>query len=200
MWISTRKLAWLLAACISSVAPARAQQARIYVSSQAGDRLTAKPAIQFHAGRRDSAGPTFTVDESTRYQQIDGFGASFLESGSLTLNTLEPAQQEKVLKALFDTQTGAGFSAMKCPLAGTDMMPAGPWYTYDDTPGDIGMKHFSIRRDLAPAGLITYIKRARQYGSFMLQAPMDFPPDWMLVEVGKQAGRQGGLECRSQVL
>jgi glucosylceramidase len=82
---------------------------------------------------------------------------------------------------------------MKCPLAGTDMMPAGPWYTYDDTPGDIKMQHFSIRRDLAPAGLITYIKRARQYGRFELQAPMDFPPDWMLVEVGKQPDGRAAL-------
>jgi glucosylceramidase len=193
MWISIRKAAWLLAACISWVVPAWAQQARIYVSSQAGDRLTAKPPLQFQAGRRGSTPTTFTVDESARYQRIDGFGASFLESGSLTLNTLEPAAQGKVLKALFDPQTGAGFSAMKCPLAGTDMMPAGPWYTYDDTPGDLAMNHFSIRRDLAPAGLITYIKRARQYGSFMLQAPMDFPPDWMLVEVGKQPDGRAAL-------
>ncbi|MGA3323287.1 MAG: glycoside hydrolase family 30 protein [Terriglobia bacterium] len=198
MRVSTRKAAWLLAAYIPLVARASAQQARIYVSSQAGDRLTAKPTLQFQADRHDSAAPTFTVDESTRYQQIDGFGASFLESGSLTLNTLGPAEQEKVLKALFDPQTGAAFSAMKCPLAGTDMMPAGPWYTYDDIPGDIGMKHFSIRRDLAPAGLITYIKRARQYGSFKLQAPMDFPPDWMLVEVGKQPDGRAALNVDSK--
>jgi glucosylceramidase len=39
---------------------------------------------------------------------------------------------------------------------------------------------------LAPTGEITYIKRARKYGSFVLQAPMDFPPDWMLMTVGKK--------------
>ena len=79
-------------------------------------------------------------------------------------------------------------------------MPAGPWYTYDETPGDLAMKHFDISRDLAPAGEITYIKRARQYGSFMLQAPMDFPPDWMLRTVGKQTERLAAPGCRSQVL
>jgi glucosylceramidase len=193
MGISTRKAAWLLAACILWLAPAWAQQARVYVSSQAGDRLTAKPTLRFQAGRHGSTPASFTVDEAARYQRIDGFGASFLESGSLTLNTLEPTAQVKVLKALFDPETGAGFSAMKTVLAGTDEMPAGPWYTYDDTPGDVGMEHFSIRRDLGPAGLITYIKRARQYGSFKLQAPMDFPPDWMLMEVGKQADGRAAL-------
>jgi len=193
MWNSPYKSAWLFVACFLCFAPVSAQQARIYVSSQAGDRLTAKPTVQFQEARGGSTPTTFTIDQSTRYQRIDGFGASFLESGSLTLNTLDLAGQEKVLKALFDPQTGAGFSAMKCPLAATDGMPAGPWYTYDDTPGDLGMKHFSIRRDLAPAGLITYIKHARLYGSFMLQAPMDFPPDWMLVEVGTQPDGRAAL-------
>src|SRR5208337_364278 len=125
MCISIRKAAWMFAACTLWVVPAPAQQARIYVSSQAGDRLTAKPTRQFQAGRGGSTPATFTVDESARYQRIDGFGASFLESGSLTLNALEPAAQEKVLKALFDPQTGAGYSAMKTVLAGTDEMPAG---------------------------------------------------------------------------
>jgi len=48
---------------------------------------------------------------------------------------------------------------------------------------DVEMKHFSIARDLGPNGLITFIKRARRYGSFVLQAPMDYPPDWMLFDV-----------------
>ncbi len=43
------------------------------------------------------------------------------------------------------------------------------------------MKDFSIARDLGPNGQITYIKRARRYGNFVLQATMDFPPDWMLL-------------------
>ena len=187
------KAAWLVVIAVACAASGWAQQVHLYVSSQAGDRLTAKPTLQFHPTQTGNATPTFIVSDATRYQRIDGFGASFLESGSLTLNTLDVAGQEKVLKALFDPIAGAGFSAMKCPLAGTDMMPAGPWYTYDDTPGDVTMKHFTIRRDLGPAGLITYIKRARLYGSFLLQAPMDFPPDWMLQEVGRQPDGRAAL-------
>ena len=45
------------------------------------------------------------------------------------------------------------------------------------------MKHFSIARDLGPNGLIAFIKRARTYGRFVLQAPMDYPPDWMLYDL-----------------
>src|SRR5947208_14630603 len=45
------------------------------------------------------------------------------------------------------------------------------------------MKHFSIVRALGLIGRTTFIKRARRYGSFVLQAPMDYPPDWMLFDV-----------------
>ena len=101
----------------------------------------------------------------------------------ISLNSLEPAEQEMVLSALFDPVRGAGFSAMKTVIAATDFMSAGPFYSYDDTPGDVEMKNFSVVRDLGPNGLITYIKRARRYGKFVLQAPMDYPPDWMLFNV-----------------
>jgi hypothetical protein len=62
-------------------------------------------------------------------------------------------------------------------------MSAGPFYSYNDHPGDVAMKLFSIQRDLAPNGLIPFIRRARRYGRFALQAPMDYPPDWMLLDI-----------------
>jgi glucosylceramidase len=157
------------------------QEVKVYVSSKAGDRLTPKKSLQFSAVAPKA--PAFQVEESVKYQTVVGFGASILEAGLVVLNTLPPAQQEEVLRSLFDPKTGAGFSAMKTTLAGTDFMSAGPWYTYDDTPGDVALKHFSIARDLGPNGSLTFIKRARKYGSFVLQAPMDYPPDWMLYDV-----------------
>jgi len=125
-------------------------------------------------------GLKFQINEGVTYQRMVGFGASFMEAGLMVINTLPPQQQEAVLRAMFDPKEGAGFTAMKTPIAGTDFMSAGPFYTYDPVPGDVEMKHFSVARDLGPNGVITYIKRARQYGQFVLQAPMDYPPDWML--------------------
>jgi glucosylceramidase len=97
----------------------------------------------------------------------------------ICLNSLDAEQQESMLRVVFDPENGAGFSAMKTVMGATDFMSAGPWYTYDDTPGDEELKHFSIQQDVGPNDLITYIKRASNYGSFVLQAPMDYPPDWM---------------------
>jgi len=161
-----------------------AQTVRLHVSSNAGDRMTAKPDVQF-ADAKPTGGPAFEINDAVKFQKIDGFGASFMEAGLMTLNTLPAEKQEEVLRALFDAKDGAGFTAMKTPLAGTDFQSAGPWFTYDDTPGDVELKNFSVDRDFAPTGVGTYILRAAKYGKFALQAPIDYPPDWMLFDVKK---------------
>jgi glucosylceramidase len=175
---SIRAALLLLLAFTTTLGSLWGQHVTVYVSSQAGDRLSAKKPLRLEPPAAKT--PDFHIDDSVKYQTIAGFGASFLEAGLVVLNTLPPAEQESVLRAIFDPKTGAGFSAMKTTIAGTDFMAAGPWYTYDDTPGDVELKHFSIARDLGPNGSVTFIKRARKYGKFVLQAPMDYPPDWML--------------------
>jgi glucosylceramidase len=174
----------LFALVVIGARPVPAQDVNLYVSSKAGDRIARKPTARFvPAAESASTDATFNVDDNVTFQRMDGFGASFLEAGLICINSLPPAAQEEVLQALFDLEKGAGFSAMKTVIAATDFMSAGPYYTYDDTPGDVEMKNFSIARDLGTNGLITYIKRARKYGSFWLEAPMDYPPDWMLFDV-----------------
>jgi glucosylceramidase len=175
----------LLLPLTAALALLQAQEATVYVSSKAGDRLSAKGTLHFEPAA--ARAPDYHIDDSVKYQTMAGFGASFLEAGLVVLNTLPPTEQEAVLRAIFDPKTGAGFSAMKTTIAGTDFMAAGPWYTYDDTPDDVELKHFSMARDLGPNGSVTFIKRARKYGKFVLQAPMDYPPDWMLQNV---SGRQ----------
>jgi glucosylceramidase len=172
-----------LAAALTASALA-GQTVKLHVSSKGGDRLAAKPDAQFSDGKAAS-GDSFQIDDSVKHQKIAGFGASIMESGLMTLNTLPAEKQEEVLQALFDAKKGAGYTAMKTPLAGTDFQAAGPWFTYDDTPGDVELKNFSVERDFGPNGVGTYILRARKYGSFALQAPMDYPPDWMLNDVKK---------------
>jgi len=76
-------------------------------------------------------------------------------------------------------------SLMKSPLAACDFSAAGSWYSYNDTVGDTSMINFSIERDLAPNGLIPYIRKARKFGNFEIQTTMDFAPDWMLYSLKK---------------
>jgi glucosylceramidase len=174
----------LLAAACFSASPAGGQTVTVHVSSNAGERLAAKPAARF-TDAPAAAAIAFEINPAVKFQKIHGFGASIMEAGLITLNTLPADRQEEVLRALFDPKQGAGFTAMKTPLAGTDFQSAGPWFTYDDTPGDVELKNFSVERDFGPNGVGTYILRARKYGHFALQAPMDYPPDWMLYDVNK---------------
>jgi len=153
-------------------------QIRVWVSAASGERLAEKPAIAF--GAAPETVPVITVNAAKRYQTIEGFGATFNEAGLMVLNQLPRAEQENVLRALFHPDRGAGFTLMKSPLAACDFAAAGPWYTFDDTPGDTGLRHFTIERDLGPNGMLTFIRRARRYGQFKLQATTDYPPDWML--------------------
>ncbi len=174
---------WIgLALLVASASqPSEAQEVRVFVSSLAGERLQPKAALRFESASPETR-PDFRVEPSVTHQTIAGFGASFMEAGMICLNSLPADRQESLLRALFDREKGAGFSVMKTPIAATDFMSAGGWYSYDDTPGDVEVRHFTIARDLGPNGVLTFIKRARRHGSFLLQAPMDYPPDWMLVD------------------
>jgi glucosylceramidase len=168
-------------------ASSRGQQVKVWVSSNGGDRMAAKEDREFvQASDAGRVKISFAIDKNVKYQRMEGFGASIMEAGLMTLNTLPPEKQDEVLRALFDPKEGAGFTAMKTPLAGTDFQSAGPWFTYDDTASDVELKNFSVERDFGPNGVGTYILRARKYGNFALQAPMDYPPDWMLYDVKKR--------------
>jgi glucosylceramidase len=120
-----------------------------------------------------------SVNEETNFQKIDGFGATFNEAGMICLNSLGTDSREKVLKMLFDPDSGSGFNVMKSPIAACDFASASPWYSYNDTPGDTSMIRFSIERDKGPNGLITFIKKASEFGKFEIETTMDFAPDWM---------------------
>lgn len=65
----------LVAALCIPWATTKAQTVKIHVSSKAGDRLSAKPDLQFSEAR-PAEGSTFEINDAVEYQKIDGFGAS----------------------------------------------------------------------------------------------------------------------------
>ncbi len=175
MWI-----VWLVIMSINiQCDQAKGPSVIVYSSSRDGDRLTLKTGEQF-TGKNASGTPDISVIDSVRYQKIDGFGATFNEAGMICLNSLSEAARDSVLKKLFDPISGAGFNVMKAPMASCDFASAGPWYSYDEIPGDTLMTHFSIDRDLGPNGQVTFINKAMEYQKFQIESTMDFAPDWMM--------------------
>jgi glucosylceramidase len=151
----------------------------VFTSSFSGDRLSRKEDV-FFKNADPGDGECIVIDEKKKYQKIEGFGATFNEAGMICLNSLDPASRDSVLSALFDPENGAGYTAMKSPVAACDFASAGPWYSYNEMDSDTLMNNFSIERDLRPDGLIPYIKSAARFGEFLIESTMDFAPDWML--------------------
>jgi glucosylceramidase len=183
----SRLIGYLIVVFIISIQCQRFKNSEItvYSSSLDGDRLAKSTGMEFTT-EKESPLPVIKIDEETYFQKIDGFGASFNEAGMICLNSLNAEKQNSVLEMLFDPDFGAGYTLMKSPIAACDFSSAGPWYSYNDTPGDTLMEHFTIERDLSPNGLITYIKKAYKYGSFAIQSPMDYAPDWMYYGMQKK--------------
>ena len=153
------------------------------VTDEAGLRLSPQPSISWKSGACPATAAV-EVEHNERKQTIGGFGASMLEAGAMNLHALPASKQAELLELVFGA-TGAQFSALKATMLGNDFSTANHnvWTTYDDTPEDLAMLNFSIERDLRPNGSLTFIKRAIDAGfAGTIQAYMDFPPDWMLLD------------------
>jgi glucosylceramidase len=140
------------AAAFSTVGYAQTGQPKaeikIYQSSEEKrESLAEKPGLAFRTGR----GPALTifVDDTTKYQEIDGFGASVSESSAYLLKRkLTDAQRTDALRMLFDRQKGIGLSMLRQPMGASDF--ALQAYSYDEMPegeSDPDLKKFSIDHD-----------------------------------------------------
>ena len=111
------------------------------------ESLLEKPPLQFGSSRIPAL--TIEIDDSVKYQQVDGFGASLTDSSAWLLSQkLTPAQRRTLLKQLFDTKQGIGLAILRQPMGSSDFSLAD--YSYDDAPpggSDPKLKRFTIDRD-----------------------------------------------------
>jgi glucosylceramidase len=94
---------------------------------------------------------TIAIDDRKRFQTMDGFGAAFVEGSAYLLqHELTAQQREAVMTKLFSPTEGIGLSAMRLPIASTDLSRT--HYSYDDMPvgeQDTAMDHLSVEQDRA---------------------------------------------------
>jgi glucosylceramidase len=112
-----------------------------------GDRgklLEQQPGLSF--GGSASSGLVVDVNESHRYQTMDGFGAAMTDSSAwLIANAMTPAQRDQLMRRLFSGSEGIGMSYVRVPIGSSDH--ALGHYTYDDTCCDLS--DFSLAHDAA---------------------------------------------------
>lgn len=142
-----------------------------------GTRLSRRNSLRFHpVESRD--GTLIAVDPDRRFQTIEGFGGAFTEAAAYVFDRLSPARQQEFLKAYFDAEAGHGYRLCRTHINSCDFCLAS--YAYDDVPGDVELKHFTIEHDRKL--LIPLIKAAQATAGGepikILASPWS-PPAWM---------------------
>jgi glucosylceramidase len=125
------------------------------------------------------------VDLDAVGQTVQGFGTCFSELSHRALSKLSQEDYDKVMTELFAPGGGMEFTVCRMPIGASDF--ALKYYSFDDTPGDLAMEHFSIDNDKQT--LIPLIKSAMEKnpGLKIWGSPW-CPPSWMKVN-GHYASR-----------
>ncbi len=127
------------------------------------------------------------IDDTVRYQQLEGVGASFTDSAAyLVWNKLTPAQRTQLMADLF-SPGGIHLSFLRQPMGATDLALSS--FTYDDVaPGstDPTLANFSIAHDQAYILPTLRAALAANPQIKVLALPWS-PPAWM-----KTSGALGG--------
>lgn len=107
---------------------------------------------------------TIAIDPSRTGQTILGLGGIWTDTDAHMIWSMSPTKQEEALRALFDRQSGAGWSFLRLPFGSTDWETTTDYYTYDDVPrgeSDWELEHFSIQKDI-DRGLFQLARRCKE--------------------------------------
>ena len=115
------------------------------------ERQDAPPAF----GEAKNEFPTINVDETLRFQTIDGFGYTLTGGSSYVINKLGKAKKARVLEELFgNSKNSIGISYLRISIGSSDLEAT--TFSYNDLPSgqsDRELKKFSLfpdRKDLIP--------------------------------------------------
>lgn len=111
------------------------------------------------------------VDPGTRYQPVQGFGASITESAAQLLDT--HPERDELMRELFDPG-GIGLSALRQPIGASDFV-TGPHFTYADDRADASS--LDLSRDERTLRLL---RQARELApELWIMASPWTAPSWM---------------------
>lgn len=159
----------------------------IQTSKYTEDRLAEKgeyPVFENTAGQENLL---VKVYEDVEYQTVEGFGGSFTEAASVTLDRMSREKREEILNAYFHPEKGLGYTLCRTHINSCDFSEGN--YAYVEKEGDTALESFSIERDRI--SLIPFIKEAiltKGENIKILASPWS-PPAWMKTN-GKM--NQGG--------
>ncbi len=136
-----------------------------------------------------TGGANIVVDDSHRYQTIDGFGFAMTGGSAQLLMKMSAAKRRALLEEIFSTgPKAAGVSYLRVSIGASDMNDR--VYTYDDMPDgktDPELQHFSIAQD--EADVIPVMKEVLSIAPHIqiLASPWT-PPSWMKTNGAPKGG------------
>ncbi|KAK2462624.1 hypothetical protein APHAL10511_005357 [Amanita phalloides] len=129
-----------------------------------------------------AASANIIVDDTTLYQQIDGFGASLTDSSALVLDNLKNTNWDnywKLLSYMFNPTydaNSAGLNYIRVPLGASDFSAS--LYSFDDVNGDTTFRQFNISN--APSYLFSVLKDIISINNRVKVHVLPWsPPGWM---------------------
>lgn len=191
----SRSVAFLVCLGFSGVAAPSgliAQSVAVYQTTpDLAKSLSAMEKLHFSTkAASDKTAPVITVDDSQRFQEIDGFGASLTDAAAwLFAKKLPPGQTEAAFKMLFSRKDGIALSILRQPIGSSDL--AVTFYSFDDlceqakaactTPvgkEDPKLEHFSLAHD--QDYILPQLKKAVGLNpSLRVMLSPWSPPGWM---------------------
>ena len=101
----------------------------VYVTSESGDKMEAKPNVKFTKGKAE-LGVVIKSDPSVKKQKIDGIGTSFTEASAFVLAHLDEALRKEIMQNIY-SENGANFSLARTHIGACDFSVEGK-YSYVD--------------------------------------------------------------------
>jgi len=170
---------FLLCLLVLSFGLLRAQVVSVWLTTDDQKTLLqAQPPLSFSEGVSATM-PSVFVDEFSKYQSIEGFGASVTDSSAWLMHVKIPnAALPQVMQALFDHAQGIGISFVRNPMGSADL--ARSVYSYDDLSAgtDPNLSSFSIDHDKADVLPILAQAKAINPQLKIMGTPWS-PPGWM---------------------
>jgi glucosylceramidase len=115
------------------------------------------------------------INQTTKYQVIDGWGGALNELGWVALSVLSDEEKNKVLNALFDT-SGCSINIGRISIGANDYSLS--HYSCSETPDDFSMEKFSLDKD--KINVIPFCLAAKKINSSMkFWGSPHSPPAWM---------------------
>ncbi|MBA4848768.1 glycoside hydrolase family 30 beta sandwich domain-containing protein [Emticicia sp. BO119] len=133
----------------------KAQQAELWLTNADKSALLQKQNESLRFGNEKTDGPTIFVDDTKRFQTMDGFGFTLTGGSATLINQLKAAEKAELLKELFATdQNNIGVSYLRVSIGASDL--SDHVFTYNDLANgetDPNMQKFSLieeQKDLIP--------------------------------------------------